>query len=111
MDALGVIESLARESQLRIRIKPGDMVYVNNYAMLHSRESFEDSDEKIRHVVRMWLRNPATAWSLPRELAEGNRRVFEDMDLPEQWAIEEMPKLPVPWYNFGAGSVSASASH
>lgn len=104
MAALNEIESLACENQLCLQLKPGDLVYVNNHALLHSRESFEDSDDKIRHVVRMWLRNPAMAWSLPPQLAEGNRRIFEDVDLPEKWAMEDMPRLPVPWYNFTGAS-------
>ena len=85
-------------------MRPGDFVYVNNHALLHSRESLEDSDYNVRHMVRMWLKNPVLVCSLLPQIAERNWRIFEDMDLPEKWAIEEMPRLPVPWYDFTDGS-------
>ncbi len=37
--------------------EPGDMQFVNNYAILHSRTDFEDFEEpdQRRHLLRLWL--------------------------------------------------------
>jgi hypothetical protein len=41
-----------------MRLSPGDMQFVNNYAVLHSRTSYEDhpDPDKRRHLLRLWLK-------------------------------------------------------
>lgn len=70
IEALDMIQTLAEKYQLSTSIRPGDIRLVNNYAVLHSRESFQDDDVKRRHLVRLWLkRNPGeVGWKLPEEL-------------------------------------------
>jgi len=72
---------------------PGDLTFINNHGLLHSREAFEDEGEKSRYLVRLWLKNKALAWKLPRVLREGNERLFEDNEVEEQWNIVPLPKL------------------
>jgi alpha-ketoglutarate-dependent taurine dioxygenase len=50
MSALEAIESLARENQLYLHMKPGDLVYINNHAILHW-ETFQDDERNVRHIV------------------------------------------------------------
>jgi hypothetical protein len=91
-EALEAVEKFARENQLYLDTKPGDLVFVNNYAVLHSRESFLDGADHKRHVVRMWLRNRELAWALPKQLAEGSKRIFEDKSLPTEWDLTGNPR-------------------
>ena len=51
-------------------LQPGDMQFVNNYVVLHSRTEFEDFPEpaRKRHLLRLWLALPtaqalATSWA------------------------------------------------
>ncbi|KAK3320449.1 hypothetical protein B0T19DRAFT_387052 [Cercophora scortea] len=93
-DALDVLEQLATEAQLVVDAQPGDLLFVNNHGLLHSREAFVDTAEATaRYLVRMWLKNPALAWKLPKPLQEGNARVYEDNELGEKWNIADVPRV------------------
>ena len=41
-----------------MELQPGDIQFVNNYTVLHSRTEFEDYEDKTkrRHMVRLWLK-------------------------------------------------------
>lgn len=92
-EALDLIENIARENQLLLNTRPGDLTFINNHAILHSRESFEDTSENSRYLVRMWLKNASLAWKLPRPLQFGNSRIYDDNELQERWNIVPEPKL------------------
>lgn len=67
-EALAVVSSIATEYRLRLDTRPGDLVYINNWALLHARSSYEDSEEECgprRHLLRLWLRNSALGWEIP----------------------------------------------
>jgi hypothetical protein len=46
------------ELVVTMRLSPGDMQFVNNYSVLHSRTSYEDHPEpsRRRHLLRLWLK-------------------------------------------------------
>jgi hypothetical protein len=43
-----------------MRFEEGDMQFINNHAILHAREQYEDYDdpELKRHLLRMWIALP-----------------------------------------------------
>jgi len=92
-EALDFLEATAQENQLVLQNLPGDLTFINNHGLLHSREAFEDEAEKSRYLVRLWLKNDTLAWKLPRVLREGNERLFEDNEVEEQWNIVPLPRL------------------
>lgn len=93
-EALDLIEQIASENQLVVSAQPGDIFFINNHGLLHSREAFADSPSgPSRYLVRMWLRNPTLAWKLPRALMEGNDRIYGDNELGEKWNIVDVPKV------------------
>lgn len=92
-EALDLVETLAQEDQLTLATEPGDLTFINNHALLHSRESFEDSPEATRYLVRMWLKNKSLAWKLPRSLQMGNSRIYDDNELGNRWNVVPVPKL------------------
>ncbi len=59
VEALDLFDRLARSPELRVafRMQPGDLLLVNNLAVLHARTEFEDHPEQHmrRHMVRLWL--------------------------------------------------------
>ncbi|KAK2069455.1 hypothetical protein P8C59_004037 [Phyllachora maydis] len=63
--ALGVLSEVATRNRIRLDIRKGDMVYLNNFALLHCRDAYEDQPAQARHVVRLWLRNSKLGWSIP----------------------------------------------
>ena len=62
VEALDLVEAIAGEPEmhLRFRQKPGDLLFLNNWMVLHRRTAFVDHDEldKRRHILRLWLSMP-----------------------------------------------------
>lgn len=87
VEALETVEALCNDPAIRLdmELERGDMQFVNNYVLLHSRTAFQDhADEaRKRHLLRLWLRTPAFA-DYPVEL----RDRYEDMD---KWQANPRP--------------------
>ena len=97
IEALDVVESIAQAGSFVLPMQPGDMTFINNHALLHSRTSFVDSKQHVRHLYRLWLRNDDLAWKLPPSLQFGNARLYDQNGLPQRWELEPMPQFPIPW--------------
>ncbi|MGW5202618.1 TauD/TfdA family dioxygenase [Streptomyces spiralis] len=65
-----LIDELAQSPALRLDVdfEAGDLLLLNNHAVLHSRAEYEDFDEpdRKRHVLRLWL-TPRQGRELPQE--------------------------------------------
>jgi hypothetical protein len=59
-EAFDVMDGLIEELRLNIDFEPGDMQFLNNYVILHSRTAFADytEPERKRHLLRLWLTVP-----------------------------------------------------
>jgi hypothetical protein len=64
-EALDMVHFTAMENQLRISAQKGDIILINNLAVMHARTSFVDAPGQQRHVMRMWLRNEQLQWPKP----------------------------------------------
>lgn len=67
-EALAMVSSIATEHCVRLDTRPGDIVYINNWALLHARSAYTDCDWEggpRRHLVRLWLRNSSLGWDIP----------------------------------------------
>lgn len=76
-EALDAFHFIADQNKLRLGSRAGDMRFVNNFAVLHSRGPFEDSEQSKRHVMRMWLRNDELAWDVPEGIRKDWERTYE----------------------------------
>ncbi|CAP61354.1 uncharacterized protein PODANS_3_10500 [Podospora anserina S mat+] len=93
-NALEIVERLATEGQISINTEPGDLLFINNHGVLHSREEFTDAVENPRYLVRMWLKNEELAWDLPEDLQYGNSRIYDrDNGLGERWNLADTPRI------------------
>jgi len=56
---MGRIDQLSSDEEIRfdVQLEEGDMLFVNNYQVMHSRTEFEDYEEpdRKRHLMRLWL--------------------------------------------------------
>lgn len=88
IEALDAVDRLCNDPAFRLDmvLERGDMQFVNNYVVLHSRTAFEDHPEEARkrHLLRLWLRTPAFADDYPAAL----RDRYEDMD---KWQANPRP--------------------
>ena len=92
-ELLDLVQSIAARHQVQLHMQPGDLTFINNFAMLHAREAFVDDYFNSRYLVRLWLKNDHLAWKLPRPLQIGNQTVFNKDDVEEKWNIVAVPKL------------------
>lgn len=69
--ALNRLDELAAEMSLEMEFRPGDMQFIHNHQLLHSRTDFEDwpEPERRRHLLRLWLA-PRQARELPPVYAQ-----------------------------------------
>lgn len=61
-EALDYFDSVIERPEMHVtmRFKKGDMQFLNNFAILHSRTEFKDAGDQRRHLVRLWLENPGS---------------------------------------------------
>ncbi|AEO71829.1 uncharacterized protein THITE_2148420 [Thermothielavioides terrestris NRRL 8126] len=95
-EALDAVHFVARKHEFKPAMVRGDLRFINNMAVLHRREAFTNGADgtaaATRHLVRLWLNNPARCWPLPRPLRIAWARIFEDPEREEHWDIEP-PRL------------------
>jgi hypothetical protein len=93
-EALDAIHFIARKHEVKPRMERGDIRFINNMALLHRREAFENPKGKDaargRHLVRAWLHNEQECWKLPGPLRLAWARVFEDDEgeREEHWDLK-----------------------
>ena len=75
LEALRVVSAVAEKNSVQLETNPGDLVFVNNWAILHSRSAYEDADTITgtnnatrRHLLRLWLRNAELGWKIPESM-------------------------------------------
>jgi len=70
-EAFDAVKSLANDPQIKLEMdfQPGDIQFVNNLVVLHSRTEYEDwpEAERRRHLLRLWLAVP-DGWPIPEPL-------------------------------------------
>ncbi|KAK5654756.1 hypothetical protein OQA88_7081 [Cercophora sp. LCS_1] len=92
-EALDAVHFAAKKLEIKPRMQRGDLRFVNNMALLHRREAFENPKgldaARGRHLVRLWLHNEDMCWKLPEPLRLAWARVFEDDDeeRKEHWDL------------------------
>eukprot|EP01103_Thecamoeba_quadrilineata_P017565 TRINITY_DN629_c0_g1_i1.p1 TRINITY_DN629_c0_g1~~TRINITY_DN629_c0_g1_i1.p1 ORF type:complete len:398 (-),score=67.41 TRINITY_DN629_c0_g1_i1:93-1286(-) len=68
-EVLDLIEGYSKEFALHMILQPGDMQWVHNHKIFHSREKYIDSETKRRHLLRLWLTTEHDGgWKLPEKL-------------------------------------------
>lgn len=94
--ALAVLQNVAAKHQVKLDHCAGDLIYFNNWSLLHAREAYQDGEASSRHLIRLWLRNAALAWPVP-----------DSMNLPWDCAFgmrskrilnHSYPIVPMPQY-------------
>lgn len=107
-EALDAVHFTAREHALELRLRPGDVLLVNNFAALHARAGFADDDShdrakskarRTRHLLRLWLRNERRRWPTPPGPAGGHlERIawecYGDHDRRRELAVWDVDRSP-----------------
>ncbi|OTB14990.1 hypothetical protein K445DRAFT_12270 [Daldinia sp. EC12] len=91
-EAIDALHFIAKKHEFKPRILKGDLRFINNMAIMHRREAFENSANNHRHLVRIWLNNEDKCWKLPEPLRIAWARVFEDEERDAHWDIMPVRK-------------------
>ncbi|KAI9147576.1 Taurine hydroxylase-like protein SAT17 [Paramyrothecium foliicola] len=78
-EALDALHFLAEKHAVALQFRPGDIQFVNNLSIFHARGAFRDSEQKQRHLIRLWLRDEENAWKTPAALQGLWDRVYKDV--------------------------------
>ncbi|MBE0614839.1 MAG: TauD/TfdA family dioxygenase [Burkholderiales bacterium] len=101
LEAFDLLDKLFNDPAfcLDMPFEPGDMQFICNYVILHSRGDYEDyaDPELKRHLLRLWLRTPGFK-ELPAAFADRNADMLE-------W--QKSPKAPV----FDVSEIVAELAH
>ena len=89
IEAMDLMDALCNDPTFHfdMSFEPGDMQFLNNYVVLHSRADYEDwpEPERKRHLLRLWLRTPGFH-RLPPSFADRNA---------DMTAWQQHPRPPV----------------
>ncbi len=101
LEALDAVARLCADPRfcLEMALEPGDIQFVCNHVVLHSRTDYEDWPEpaRKRHLLRLWLRTPGFA-DAPPAFAERSRDML---------AWQRHPRAPV----FDLAELQAELAH
>jgi len=102
-EALEMMDSLCNDPRfyLDMSLEPGDMQFICNYVVLHSRTDYEDWPEpqRKRHLLRLWLWLSGDAFKeLPAAFADRNSDML---------AWQSHPRSPL----FDLAEIAAELSH
>jgi len=104
--ALDILDKVAKRFSMEIALKAGDIVFVNNLSITHSRRAFEDDLKHKRHLLRLYLRNDELGWNIPKALSSAWGFVFEmNPDFKTlKFPVEPKPEFKRPKVSDGSGS-------
>ncbi|WP_150467285.1 TauD/TfdA family dioxygenase [Francisella sp. SYW-9] len=60
VEALDYLDSVLKKLSWKFLLQPGDMLFINNFTILHARSAFEDhiDEKRKRLLLRLWLSMP-----------------------------------------------------
>ncbi len=94
--ALDAVQFVAAANSVSLPMGKGAIVFINDMAMLHARQSFRDDVDQVhRHLLKMYLRDPEQSWGLPETAKQQWLTMYgpnrEDGARQESWPIEFQP--------------------
>ncbi|TAQ88462.1 hypothetical protein B7494_g3245 [Chlorociboria aeruginascens] len=91
-EALDALHFLGERFHVALDFRQGDVQYVNNLSVFHARDAFQDTPEKQRHLIRLWLRDPEYAWPTPDSLADRWAQLYDGVS-PEAQVFPLEPRI------------------
>ncbi|PKS11057.1 hypothetical protein jhhlp_002818 [Lomentospora prolificans] len=102
--ALGALMECAKRHELSVPLNTGDILFVNNWAIMHRRDSYDDDADSSRHLVRLWLRDSQMAWAVPEDMKMAWKAAYERREEDGIYAIHPMPEYKAPRYTAGSAA-------
>lgn len=105
-DAMSKILEAAKRNELRLELDTGDILFFNNWSLLHRRDAYVDGESTSRHMVRLWLRNTELGWAVPDSLLPPWLRAFGEEAQSRRgiYSLVPMPEYKTPRYSAGSAA-------
>lgn len=88
--ALDALHFTAERFFFDLDLQPGDLEFFNNLQVFHARTYSEDSEQNVRHLLRIWIRNEEQALKLPYVLKKRWVGLLQNKGL--EWPLEAWEK-------------------
>ncbi|KAK5632157.1 hypothetical protein RRF57_007871 [Xylaria bambusicola] len=92
IEALDAIQFTAMRNSFKIPAQKGDILLVNDMALVHAREGFDDGGEMKRHLIKMYFRDPEQEWDIPTSFKNEWKMAYSskqpDETRKETWNID-----------------------
>ncbi|KFA69128.1 hypothetical protein S40285_00096 [Stachybotrys chlorohalonatus IBT 40285] len=104
--ALERVSVVARKNELRLSLESGDLLFFNNWGLLHRRDAYQDSAITSRHLVRLWLRNSSLGWTVPEGMLLPWQEAYQPKNGPAArlYALHPPAEYKVPKYSAGSAA-------
>lgn len=104
--ALDRVSVIAHEHELRLDLQTGDMLFFNNWSLLHRRDAYTDDASTSRHMVRLWLRSSKLGWDVPKDMLIPWEAAYGDDQATTEriYALEPRRQYEVPKYSAGSAA-------
>ncbi|KAH8652071.1 hypothetical protein BX600DRAFT_87690 [Xylariales sp. PMI_506] len=104
--AIQTLQKMTNKHQVKLDTVSGDIIFINNWALLHAREPYMDTDTQVRHLLRMWVRNAQHGWEVPDSMRPLWDAAFgeEAKGRDHVYALEPPPKYKVSKYTNGTAA-------
>lgn len=81
---------MAAANAIPLPMGKGDMVFINDMAILHAREPFNEGGAYLqRHLLKFYLRDPEHTWPVPPTVSDALAKIYgsnsEDGTRRETW--------------------------
>jgi hypothetical protein len=95
IEATNAVQFIAAANCIRLALKQGEILFLNDMAIMHGREAFSEEGEFLkRHFLKMLLRDPAQNWPVPESAGDWMKMYgpnCADGTRSEGWDIEYQP--------------------
>jgi hypothetical protein len=96
IEAMNAVQFMAADNSVEVPMTKGDILFVNDQAIMHARGSFSDGNSAQRHLLKMFLRDPERSWPASGAALDQRQRIYgpnrDDGTRVETW-----------WTNFEQG--------
>lgn len=105
-NALRTLRDAATSLEERVPIQTGDMLFINNWALIHRREAYQDGAATTRHLVRLWLRNSELGWKVPESMSIPWMAAYDETAwyAEPKYIIEPLPEYEMVKYTSGSAA-------
>jgi len=77
LEAIDAVQFTAAANSVPLPMGKGDIVFVNDMAILHAREAFSEGGVYMkRHLLKMFFRDPVQNWQVPVSAEAGWKKMY-----------------------------------